>query len=64
MKNKDRMHIFMFISKNQILLFHHRPFDARNPYLAPVVASRELFEKGCLRSCLHLELDITNTRLK
>ncbi len=54
----------MFISKNQILLFHHRPFDARNPYLAPVVASRELFEKGCLRSCLHLELDITNTRLK
>lgn len=41
-----------------------RPYDLRNPYLAPVVASRELFQKGCLRSCLHLELDISNTRLK
>ncbi|CAF0881398.1 unnamed protein product [Adineta steineri] len=40
------------------------PFDLRNPYLAPVLASRELFEEGCLRSCLHLELDISNTRIK
>ncbi|CAF0827749.1 unnamed protein product [Rotaria sordida] len=40
------------------------PFDIRNPYLAPVIASRELFQKDCARSCLHLELDISNTRIK
>jgi NADPH-ferrihemoprotein reductase len=40
------------------------PFDLRNPFLAPVVANRELFQERCLRSCLHLELDISNTRLK
>ncbi|CAF5129125.1 unnamed protein product, partial [Rotaria sp. Silwood1] len=40
------------------------PFDIRNPYLAPVVGSRELFQNGCARSCLHLELDISNTRIK
>ena len=40
------------------------PFDQRNPYLAPVTAIRELFQKDCQRSCLHLELDISNSRLK
>ncbi|CAM4888912.1 unnamed protein product [Rotaria socialis] len=40
------------------------PYDARNPYLAPVTKSRELFQKDCLRSCLHLELDISATNIK
>jgi len=39
------------------------PFDLRNPYLSSVTAIRELFKERCLRSCLHLELDIANTRL-
>lgn len=40
------------------------PYDQRNPYLAPVLSTRELFQKDSQRSCLHLELDITNTRIK
>lgn len=40
------------------------PYDLRNPCLAPVLKSRELFQTGCARSCLHLELDINGTRLK
>jgi len=56
--------MFLFIYKNKQILFYNRPFDLRNPYLATVLSSRELFQEGCLRSCLHLELDISNTRLK
>ncbi|CAF3926461.1 unnamed protein product [Rotaria magnacalcarata] len=40
------------------------PYDARNPYLAPVTNTRELFQNDCLRSCLHLELDISATNIK
>jgi NADPH-ferrihemoprotein reductase len=63
---KQKPYVYLFcISKNQrILFFFNRPFDLRNPYLAPVIASRELFQKDCRRSCLHLELDISNTRIK
>lgn len=50
--------------KQNCSFFFNRPFDVRNPYLAPVTASRELFQEGCARSCLHLELDISNSRLK
>jgi NADPH-ferrihemoprotein reductase len=39
------------------------PFDAKNPYLAPVIANRNLF-KGDDRRCLHIELDIKDSRLR
>ena len=36
--------------------------DARNPYPAPVVHSRELFHEGMAsRSCVHMEFDIKGT---
>ena len=36
--------------------------DARNPYPAPVVHSRELFHEGTAsRSCVHMEFDIKGT---
>ena len=63
MKNKNRMLIFFHI-EIQLFDFYIRPYDLRNPYLAPVLASRELFQKDCARSCLHLELDIANARIK
>ncbi|CAF4304559.1 unnamed protein product, partial [Didymodactylos carnosus] len=40
------------------------PFDLRNPFLAPVLENRELFKPDCLRSCLHLELDLAKSRLR
>ncbi|CAF0746438.1 unnamed protein product [Didymodactylos carnosus] len=39
------------------------PFHLRNPFLAPILANKELFKPDSLRSCLHLELDLTNSRL-
>lgn len=39
------------------------PFDAKNPYLAPVTSLRELI-KGGERSCMHIELDISNSKLR
>jgi len=38
------------------------PYDAKNPYLAKVTVNREL-HKGGGRSCLHLELDITGSKI-
>nr|CAG4646861.1 EOG090X027R [Megafenestra aurita]SVE92258.1 EOG090X027R [Megafenestra aurita] len=39
------------------------PFDAKNPFLAPVIAWREL-HKGGERSCMHIELDLSNSKLR
>ncbi len=62
-KQKPYVSLF-FPYTNSLNLFYTRPFDLRNPYLAPVTSSRELFQKNCARSCLHLELDLSNTRIK
>lgn len=40
-----------------------RPFDAKNPFLAPVLVNRELHRAGN-RSCMHIELDITGSKIK
>lgn len=40
-----------------------RPFDAKNPYLAPVTVNREL-HKGGGRSCMHIEFDITGSKMR
>ncbi|KAL9982110.1 hypothetical protein ACROYT_G010910 [Oculina patagonica] len=39
------------------------PFDAKNPFLAPVLVNRELHKAGN-RSCMHIELDITGSKIK
>lgn len=39
------------------------PFDAKNPYLAPVQVNREL-HKGGDRSCMHIEFDITGSKIR
>ena len=44
-----------------MLLF--RPYDQKNPFLAPVSVNREL-HKGGDRSCMHIELDITQAKLR
>ncbi|XP_020616329.1 NADPH--cytochrome P450 reductase-like [Orbicella faveolata] len=39
------------------------PFDAKNPFLAPVLVNRELHKAGT-RSCMHIEIDITGSKIK
>lgn len=39
------------------------PFDAKNPFLAPVRTIREL-HKGGSRSCMHIELDIDGSKMR
>lgn len=39
------------------------PFDAKNPFLAPVNVNREL-HKGGDRSCMHIEFDITGSKIR
>ncbi|XP_071481377.1 NADPH--cytochrome P450 reductase-like [Diadema antillarum] len=39
------------------------PYDAKNPYLAPIRMNREL-HKGGDRSCMHIEFDISGSRIR
>jgi NADPH-ferrihemoprotein reductase len=39
------------------------PFDAKNPYLAPIKVNREL-HKGGDRSCMHVEFDIEGSKMR
>ncbi|KAF4527910.1 hypothetical protein B566_EDAN011301 [Ephemera danica] len=39
------------------------PYDAKNPYLAPVVVNRELHKSGG-RSCMHIELNIDGSKIR
>ena len=39
-----------------------RPYNSKNPFLAPIRVIREL-HKGGDRSCMHVELDISGSRL-
>jgi NADPH-ferrihemoprotein reductase len=40
-----------------------RPYNAYNPYIAPIVESRDLFKVED-RNCLHMEIDISGSYLK
>ena len=41
------------------------PFDPKNPFLAPVLVNRNLFKSNSdNRRCLHIELDLTDSRLR
>ncbi|XP_053950395.1 NADPH--cytochrome P450 reductase isoform X1 [Anastrepha ludens] len=39
------------------------PFDAKNPFLATILINREL-HKGGDRSCMHIELDISGSKMR
>lgn len=39
------------------------PYDAKNPYMAKIVVNRELHKAGD-RSCMHIEIDITDSGIK
>ena len=39
------------------------PFDAKNPFLAPIKVNREL-HKGGDRSCMHIEFDIEGSKMR
>lgn len=39
------------------------PFDAKNPFLAPIKANRELHKAGD-RSCMHIEFDIEGSKMR
>ena len=40
-----------------------RPFDAKNPFLARVIEWRQL-HKVEERGCMHIELDLSDSRLR
>jgi NADPH-ferrihemoprotein reductase len=40
------------------------PFDAKNPYLAPVKVHRELHSSLSDRSCMHIEFNLEGSRLR
>lgn len=50
------------VSRFGSLVTQRPAFDAKNPYLAPVVENRELY-KGP-RSCMHIEVNIDGSRLR
>nr|XP_016926962.2 NADPH--cytochrome P450 reductase [Drosophila suzukii] len=39
------------------------PFDAKNPFLAPIKVNREL-HKGGVRSCMHIEMSIDGSKMR
>ncbi|XP_014483001.1 PREDICTED: NADPH--cytochrome P450 reductase isoform X2 [Dinoponera quadriceps] len=40
------------------------PFDAKNPFLAPVKINRELHGSTSERSCMHIEFDIEGSKMR
>ena len=49
-------------NKNHLQNKQKGPFNAHNPYIAPIAESRELFhEKN--RNCLHMEIDVSESNL-
>lgn len=42
---------------------HAITYDGKNPYSAPVAASKELFAPGGDRQCIHIEFDISGTNV-
>lgn len=40
------------------------PYDAKNPYLAPIKVNRELHGEKSERSCMHIEFDIEGSKMR
>lgn len=49
-------------NKNHLEGASNGPYNASNPYIAPIAASKELFNAKD-RNCLHMEVDISGTNL-
>lgn len=52
------------ILKLIVVLIVCRPYDAKNPYLAPVKVNRELHGPTSERSCMHIEFDIEGSKMR
>ena len=39
------------------------PYDAKNPYMAPITVHRELHKSGD-RSCMHIEFDLAGSKIR
>lgn len=52
------------ISVNTFNLFICRPYDAKNPFLASVKVNRELHGPTSDRSCMHIEFDIKDSKMR
>ena len=50
-------------NKNHLEGSSKGPYNAGNPYIAPIAESRELFSDET-RNCLHCEIDVSGTNLK
>ena len=53
----------MLLIVNVHFCVYDRPYDAKNPFLAPVSVNLEL-HKGGNRSCMHIEFDISGSKLR
>ncbi|XP_053624999.1 NADPH--cytochrome P450 reductase [Plodia interpunctella] len=51
------------IARLNTLQLQRPPYDAKNPFLAQIVVNKEM-HKGGDRSCLHVELDISNSKMR
>lgn len=49
-------------NKNHLEGSQKGPYNAHNPYIAPIVESREVFTAKD-RNCLHMEIDVTNSNI-
>ena len=68
-----RFHISSFVTVFNLLViarlyfnccsFINRPFDSKNPFLATVTVNRRLNKAGD-RHLMHLELDITGSKIR
>lgn len=47
-----------------LCLFLYRPYDAKNPFLAPVKINKELHGPTSERSCMHIEFDIEASKMR
>lgn len=58
------IHLFIiFFLLNFLIVAPDRPFDSKNPFLAPVTVNRRLNKAGD-RHLMHLELDITGSKIR
>lgn len=51
------------VCDSALFLIVSSPFDAKNPFLAPVTVNRKLNKAGD-RHLMHLELDITGSKIR
>ena len=49
-------------NKNHLEGGQKGPFNAHNPYIAPIAESKEIFTSGN-RNCLHMEIDVSESNL-